>query len=106
MKSATPSQAPDTAADTRPLTLTNALMLSALSNSGTDSPQDPLPPLLPTITSADSAEESRADRFRRLHMMLDLVIALADDEDDDCSFMLLNAIVKLSNTTLERRSLQ
>jgi hypothetical protein len=80
-------------------------MLSAVSNSGADSPEA-LPPLLPTKTSADSAEESRADRFKRLHMMLDLVIALADDEDDDCSFMLLNAIVKSSNTTLERRSLQ
>lgn len=77
-------------------------MLSTVSDSGTDSQALPL---LPATTNDDSPE-SRADRFQRLYLMLDLAIALTDDEDDDCSFMLLNAIVTSSNTTLKRRSLQ
>jgi hypothetical protein len=101
MKSDSTSRAPNTG--TRPAqTLYNAILLSMVSDNGADSQALPLLP-----TTSDSPE-SHAIRRKRLHLLLDLAVRVTDDEDeDDCSFMLLNAVVASSkNTSLKGRSSQ
>jgi hypothetical protein len=89
-----PFQAQNTG--TRPLTLIDAILYSAVSNDADSSPALSLP--LPT--TSDSPETAAVKRTRLL-MILDLAMALIDEGEAD-----ITSVIDESNSTLKRRPLQ
>jgi hypothetical protein len=92
MKSPSTSQAQNTG--TRPLTLIDAILHSALSNEADSSQALPLP------TTSDSPE-TRAVKRTRFLMILDLAMALIDEGEADFA-----SVIDESNPALKRRPLQ